>query len=347
MAAKQSNEHIQITPGRLLNTLTEVLPAGLNILVVGAPGLGKTEIIQEACRQCDMDVIMFHPVISDPTDFKGMPGLVPGENGDYRAEFFTFSNLKRLVDVERPTVAFADDLGQAPPLVQAAWMQLVLGGQLEDKRISDKVTFLSATNRKEDKAGVQGIIEPLKSRFASIVELVADVDEWLHWARRNHIHPMVRGFIRFRPQLLHAFSASNDMTNSPSPRTVKHVSDLMWACRNTPDAIMSVLVAGAAGSGFSVEFMTYRSLARSFPKLSVILKAPKRAPLPKEQSAMFAIVEAMLDKSDAKTISPFMQYILRLPKEFQAWYYEQVKEINPKLVRTEAMTKWAVAHGIE
>jgi hypothetical protein len=55
----------------------------------------------------------------------------------------------------------------------------------------------------------------------------------------------------------------------------------------------------------------------------------------------------MLDKSDAKTITPFMKYILRLPKEFQAWYYEQVKEISPKLVRTQAMTEWAVAHGIE
>lgn len=346
MAAKQSNNEIQVTPDKLYQILVELLPHGHNLLVAGAPGLGKTEIIQQACAQTEMDVIMFHPVISDPTDFKGMPGLVP--NGEsYRAEFFTFSNLKRLVDVERPTVAFADDLGQAPPLVQAAWMQLVLGGQLEDKKISNKVTFLSATNRKEDKAGVQGIIEPLKSRFVSILELVTDADAWLMWARRNNIHPMVRGFIRFRPTLLHRFEASNDMTNSPSPRTVKHVSDLMWACRTLPDPLLRALVAGAAGSGFAQEYMSYRQVARSLPKLSAVMKAPTKAPLPKEQSATFAIVEAMLDKSDKKTVEPFMKYILRLPKEFQAWYYEQIKDTDPSLVRTKAMTEWAVAHGID
>jgi hypothetical protein len=300
-----------------------------------------------------MDVIMFHPVISDPTDFKGMPGLVPiiddngKRTGEYRAEFFTFSNLKQLVNVERPTVAFADDLGQAPPLVQAAWMQLVLGGQLEDKQISDKVTFLSATNRKEDKAGVQGILEPLKSRFVSIVELVSDADEWLVWARRHKIHPMVRGFIRFKPAQLHSFDASNDMTNSPSPRTNKHVSDLMWASKNMSDAVLRTLVAGAAGSGYATEFMGYREVARSLPKLSAIHRQPKKAPLPKEQSAMYAVVEAMLDKSSKKTIDSFMTYMLRLPGEFQAWFYEQIKETNPDLVKSEAMTKWAVAHGID
>ena len=68
--------------------------------------------------------------------------------------------------------SFLDDLGQAPMSVQAAAMQLILARRINGFKISDKVIFMAATNRREDKAGVTGILEPVKSRFAWIVELV-------------------------------------------------------------------------------------------------------------------------------------------------------------------------------
>ena len=349
MAKKQSNAEIQLSPARLAEALRVLLPQRHNLLVCGAPGLGKTDIIKQACAEAGADVVMFHPVISDPTDFKGMPGLVP-QDDDFEAKFFTFSNLKRLIDCDKLTVAFADDLGQAPPLVQAAWMQLVLGGQLEDKQISPNVVFLSATNRKEDKAGVQGILEPLKSRFTSIVELVTDVDEWLKWARANGIHPMVRAFVRFRGMTaLHDFEASNDMTNSPSPRTNKHVSDLIHSSkgRSLSTPLLRALVAGAAGSAYAAEFMAFRQVVSKLPKLKAIHLAPKKAPVPDDQSALFALVESMLDKASKKTVDSFLTYLLRVPEEFQAWFYEQIKESKPELVQTQAMTKWAAAHGVK
>ncbi len=69
------------------------------------------------------------------------------------------------------TACFIDDLGQATPAVQAAAMQLILARTLNGHRVSDHVVFIAATNRRTDRAGVSGILEPVKSRFATLVEL--------------------------------------------------------------------------------------------------------------------------------------------------------------------------------
>jgi len=50
-------------------------------------------------------------------------------------------------------------------------MQLILGRCINGHKVSDHVTFLAATNKKSDRAGVSGILEPVNSRFAAIVEL--------------------------------------------------------------------------------------------------------------------------------------------------------------------------------
>jgi len=201
---KQSNEMIQVNTTQATKILATMIQNNRNVMLVGAPGVGKTCIIEQATMVAGRKLIVFHPVISDPTDFKGMPAIMKNEDPDaeikFLAQFVPFDNLKRLLTATEPTVAFADDLGQAPPMVQAAWMQLVLARKLDDKIVSNNITFLSASNRKEDKAGVSGILEPLKSRFHTILELVVDHEAWLKWARTQEagIHPYVRAFIRWR-----------------------------------------------------------------------------------------------------------------------------------------------------
>lgn len=262
---KQSNAAIQVTPEKCMRACELMIKNKLNFLIVGAPGVAKTAIIEEATRRLGWELLIFHPVISDPTDFKGMPAImkleVPeearamGEETAFLAQFVPFSNLKRLLDAKVPTVAFADDLGQAPPMVQAAWMQFVLAKRLDDKIVSQHVTFVSASNRKDDKAGVQGILEPLKSRFKSIVELVPEHNQWLKWASKNGglkkgttIHPYVRAFVKARgAKHLFNFVPTSDMTNSVCPRTVHSVSDIMWA---RPDQDLRFpLLSGAIGGG--------------------------------------------------------------------------------------------------
>lgn len=363
MAKAQSNEMIQMNSEQALRAARLCIRGKLPLLIVGAPGVAKTAILELATEKEDNDLILFHPVISDPTDFKGMPAVmkVPDDAGKterFLAQFVPFDNLKRLLTATKPTVAYFDDLGQAPPMVQAACMQLFLARRIDEKEVSPFVTFVAASNRKEDKAGVSGILEPLKSRFASIIELIVDHEIWLKWARESYvddngktmpnIHPYVRAFIQVRGgKLLHTFEASNDMTNTPSPRTVHHVSKIMWL-RPDPD-LRPQLIAGAAGSAFATEFEAFIKVLTKLPKMSAIIERPKDAPVPSNEdvSAQYAIVEAMLDNTKKEHLKSFLTYIRRFKPEFQMWYTSQLKELRPDCVKTKAYTDWAAKHGIK
>lgn len=345
---KQSNDAIRVNSQEATLALKLFAQNKRNMMLVGAPGVGKTCLVEQAAKDLDQDVIIFHPVISDPTDMKGMPAIIPCNEAktEYLARFIPFESLKRLLNAKKDTIAFADDLGQAAPMVQATWMQLLLTRKLDDKVVSDKITFMSASNRKEDKAGVQGILEPLKSRFVTILELVVDPDIWLEWARQPEtgIHPYVRAFIRWRPKLLWDFQPTNDMTNTPSPRTVEHVSHIMRM--NPPANIRPALIAGAAGTAFSQEFNAFIKVVRELPKMKMIIAQPEKVPVPQNISAQYAVVESMLDRISMKRADPFFMYISRFPKEFQGWFYQQVKQLQPDIIRTKAVVDWAVKHGV-
>jgi hypothetical protein len=135
---------------------------------------------------------------------------------DGKAEFLPFGNLRKLLNATVPTLFFLDDLGQAPQGVQAAAMQLLLAREINGQKISDYVSFAAATNRKEDRAGVSGILEPVKSRFVTIINVETNADDWLRWARRNGLPEELLMLIKWRPELLEKFKATADMTNSPA-----------------------------------------------------------------------------------------------------------------------------------
>jgi hypothetical protein len=259
-------------PSQLFDAVVFAIENNLPLLIPGAPGLGKTEIVKQACKKTDTDLIIAHPVVSDPTDFKGLPFVVEGS-----AEFLPFGDLRKIMEAKTRTVFFLDDLGQAPPSVQAAAMQLLLAREINGKKISEHVIFMAATNRKEDKAGVVGILEPVKSRFAAIVVLEPNLDDWTVWAFKNEVPSEVISFLKFRPDLLSAFKPSSDMKNSPSPRGWEFAAKILNA--KAPSDIEFELLSGCIGEGAATEFKVYLQVYRELPKFEDIIKDPKKTPV--------------------------------------------------------------------
>src|SRR5262249_15910073 len=157
-----------------------------------------------------------HPVVLDPTDAKGLPWP---DKGGKTANFLPFGDLARALNATEPLVWMLDDLGQAMPATQASFMQLILPRTVNGHSLPDFGTFVAATNRRTDRAGVQGILEPVKSRF-TIVELNTDLDDWCAWAceedlvtGESRMPPELISFLRFRKDLLHQFNPTQDLTN--------------------------------------------------------------------------------------------------------------------------------------
>lgn len=315
--------------------LSKAIEARYPVLVVGAPGIGKTDIVTQASAMAGADLLLSHPVVADPTDAKGLPWA---EAGATEARFLPFGDLAQALHATKPLVWFLDDLGQASPAVQASYMQLLLARKINGHELPDVVTFVAATNRRSDRAGVSGILEPVKSRFATIVQLDPDENDWTDWAIANGMPPELIAFIRLRPEILHKFEASADMKNSPSPRTWASVAKLF--ALDLPIDVMHAAFEGAVGTGAAAEFIGFLELYRDLPSTDEVFLNPLKAPVPDNASALYAISTALGNAVTANNFDRLTQYAERMPQEFGVLCIRDALKRNRAIARTKAWLKY-------
>lgn len=329
-----------VHPKQLRNILSLTIGARLPVLITGAPGVGKSDLVAQAAAEAGAYVILSHPAVADPTDAKGLPW--PAKDGEH-ATFLPFGELARAIAAEKPTVWFLDDLGQATPAVQASFMQLLLARRVNGHAIPDCVTFVAATNRRTDRAGVSGILEPVKSRFASILNLEPTLDDWCEWAYQNDVSPEVIAFLRFRPDLLTKFEPSADMANSPCPRTWAHAAKLVKL--NMPKEAELAAFSGAVGEGAASEFVAFLRVFRDMPNPDLVLMKPDDAQIPKELSTLYALMTALASRATPENFSAISRYAVRLMEsqkgEFATLLILDSCKRDPKLAHSPEITKLA------
>lgn len=329
---------INMKPSELIALLAKTIAAKLPVLITGAPGIGKSDIVEHAAIAAGADLILSHPAVSDPTDVKGLPWIVDGH-----ATFLPFGELSRALRTDRPTVWFLDDLGQASPAVQSSYMQLLLARRVNEHVLSEHVVFVGATNRRTDRAGVSGILEPVKSRFDTIVELTPDLDEWCNWAIDHNFPPELIAFLRFQPDLLCKFAASADLTNSPVPRTWSHVAHLL--ALDLPTTIRAAAIAGAVGEGAAVEFLAFLRLYSELPNVDSILIDPDGTPVPDAPATLYALSSALAHRTNDTNFGRVARFVDRMVQaghgEFGVLLVRDAMNRAPKIVQTTAFVKLA------
>ena len=298
---------MSVSPKQLATLLAAMIPARLPLLITGSPGIGKSDIIAESAQAANADFIVTHPVVEDPTDRKGIPWP---DAATQSCLWLTDHTTKQLCSTDRLTVWLMDDLGQASPSVQASHMQWLLNRGVNGHKLSPFVTMVAATNKRSDRAGVSGILEPVKSRFAAIVELQPDIDSWCQWAYAHSVSPMLIAFLRFRSDLLCAFQATADLTNSPVPRTLANLAKI--EALSLPQELEAAAMAGSVGEGAANEYLAFRSMYKSMVNLDAILLNPDKAAIPTKPDQLYATAVGLAARANDTNFSRIATYATRL-----------------------------------
>lgn len=300
--------------------------------------MGKTDIVKHACKSEGVKLQIAHPVVSDPTDFKGMPFVSDGQ-----ADFLPFAELRSLINATESTVLFIDDLGQASIAVQAAIMQLLLAREINGQKISDHVMFIAATNSRSDRAGVTGMLEPVKSRFSTIVTLDISSEDWIDWAIQNDMPMELISFIGWKPDLLNGFKPTSEIVNTSTPRTIANLGRLQN--KGLTAAIRDEVFKGATGEAFATEYIQFLNMFSTLPDLERILSDPMSVDLPKEVSQQYAIACAIASRITEETAENGFKFIERLPTEVSIATMKSIVKRNIKLGHTAGFASWAARNG--
>jgi hypothetical protein len=319
-----------LKPSDVTSALAALLPTRRPVYLWGPPGVGKSSLVRQAAKEAELDVLDLRAVLLDPVDLRGLP-RIDKDSALWCPPAFLPKGGEG--------VLFLDELAQAPPLVQAACLQLTLDRKVGEYLLPEGWSVVAASNRQEDRAGAHRLISPLLNRFIHL-DLEVSHDDWQAWAVQAGVAPQVRSFLRFRPALLFQFDPTANQRSFPTPRSWEFVSQVL---PGTPADLLHPVVAGCVGEGPAAEFVGFARLCQELPDLDLVLAQPATTPVPREPAVLYALVGALTERcrrGDTPTLSAFVQYATRLPDEFGVLAMRDALAVSPKLIALPAAQAW-------
>ena len=136
------------TPKSLVKCVETAFRIKRSIMIMGQPGVGKSQIIAQIANRSNRPVIDMRLAQFDSTDIRGVPYFDPETKKMEWAEPSTLPTNEKLANA----IIFLDELNTAPPLVQSAAYQLVLDRKLGDYELPPGVDIVAAGNRTDLRA---------------------------------------------------------------------------------------------------------------------------------------------------------------------------------------------------
>jgi len=333
---------------------TLILPP---LLVHGSPGVGKSSIIREICRERGIGFKDVRLAQMEPCDIRGLP--VPDKESK-TMEWFVNGSWPKKDDNPNGGILFLDEITSCDRSIAVAAYELVLDRRLGTLyKVPDNWYIIAAGNLTTDRAVATTMSSALANRFMH-VELQEDQESWLSWARYHNIHPSVIGFLQYKPTMLFNMDDENLERGWPSPRSWERVSQMCHICSNKK--MLRKMVYGLIGNRAGVEFMAFHDLNAQFDNILALMLDPKMpVHIPEEADRKYAMCSAMVyllwrghDKEDeAKRIDGFYRICIEMTSDFASMALAAAIEGNSKenkaqccskLVKHPMFVKWRAKH---
>lgn len=337
-----------------------------NLLMVSEPGVGKTYSVKDYCEEKSYDLIIDHPAVSDPTDYKGLPAVsnqtievVQGNEIDDLlagidnnpvtmkvAEFLPFNNLVKIMTATKTVIWFIDDFGQAPASVQAALMQFLGSRELAGKKIPDCVHIFAATNGREHKSGVKGLLEAVKSRFGVIIQLVPDLDSFNDWMIKHYPKASpICDYLNFEPAALSDFKTDQGMENSPNPRLWEKVAKYLSHLTDWDSEFMKKVCSSCVGQSYGEGFYTFLKVYKVIPTYADIVSDPENHPIDQTMDVRHAMLGMLAVQGQKRHHKEIFTFIEKLKKPFQVIFVRALCSRRSPLLNTPSLRSWQATNS--
>jgi MoxR-like ATPase len=166
-------------------------------LVWGAPGVGKTQIIETLAEELGIQIIVITLSVKEPTDIAGVPSVIAAskaggltvkmkEGEEEMEENATIFNLPLFFPRnngpnDRGGILFFDELNQASQPVLSACLTLIESRRMDKYTLPSKWVIFGAANRKEDVPTVTRLGKAMANRLGQ-VNFAPTLADWTEWA---------------------------------------------------------------------------------------------------------------------------------------------------------------------
>jgi MoxR-like ATPase len=249
--------------GRPLIVLTKLLyEADRPFLLVGRHGVGKSEILERAAAELDINYICRDLSLMEPPDLVGLPRLDGPVTRFIPPSFLPAGGRGLLV---------FEELNRCQSFMRTPALQLLTARSLNDYMLPAGWLPVAAINPPEEGYEVTDLDQALLSRFVRI-DVEPDRGEWLAWARDNRVHADIITYVDMDETIFD--------TPESNPRSWKYASDVLHAAAKAmaPREALREAIAGVVGPARAAAF--FRAIAGDESPLTAddVLSYPKHGP---------------------------------------------------------------------
>ena len=270
-------------------------------LIIGASGIGKSQITQNVAKEKGCNFIDFRLLTMSETDLKGIP--FPSEDNKKAI----FLHLDIFPDEERDGkegILLLEELTSANRSLMSTLYQLVLDREIGTYKLPDGWMIVATGNREEDSGEFYVMPAPLADRFL-IYELANSgtefVDDWVNWAYDNDVAVEIIAYIRKFPNSLHDFDRDlhdEGMIVFPTPRSWESVSDIIKFDKDKSPKTLSKqaqnLIIAGVGPVHGYQFVSFYNSKNNLPNIEDILNGRPYEKIEKNQENELALTIANL-----------------------------------------------------
>jgi hypothetical protein len=311
------------------------------VMLWGAPGIGKTELMQQIADEIGLPLVTFIASIKTPVDLSGIP--VP-DMVTKQAVWLRSEDLPL-----HACLLFLDEINTSAPAMQAAMMQLVLERRVGPHKLHPDTVIVAAGNRMLDRAAAQRMPTALRNRFAHF-NIEPCVKAWTTWASANNVDPYLIAFLNFRPALLHIMPGQTvddgEIKVTIDPEANSFPTSRSWTRGgkfiNRPASLRQPLIASKVGDGPAAELEAFLRVCHSIPTLDDVVANPLTAKCPTDPASKWAIVAMICRSATRENFDNLLQYAARLGREFEVLCSVDATKRHPELKTTQTFTSWAI-----
>lgn len=276
------NIPITVNQTQLLDVLLNVATTR-PVFIWGAPGIGKSSIVEDFAASLGLACVSLLGSQLAPEDIIGVPQILEG-----KSVFCPPRSIAR----EEAYCLFLDELNACSTEVQKAFYSLIHERRIGEYHLPEGSIILGAGNRAQDNAIVKPMSSALINRMFH-VELTASHRDWLKWAGKNGIHPLIMEYIGLRPDHLWKQPPKTEEPFS-TPRSWHMLSDALYGYGdNMTEKDLEILSSGCLSPHHATQFRAFAKQIRNRYALSAIIDGKQKwSNEPGDRDALYFLAQS-------------------------------------------------------
>ena len=204
------------------------------VLLLGAPGIGKTQIMEQIAKECQVGLVSYTITHHTRQSAIGLPFISKKEFGgkEYAVTEYTMSEIVASIyeKMEKTGLSegilFIDEINCVSETLAPAMLQFLQCKTFGSHEIPGGWIIVAAGNPPEYNKSVREFDVVTMDRVKKI-EVEPDFEVWKEYAYKQNIHPAVISYLNARPRYFYRMETTVDGRKFATPRGWEDLSRML------------------------------------------------------------------------------------------------------------------------